>query len=220
MSNLRDNIKAAHQQLDADLAADDPTAKKFADFFRGELTAARKSVASPTPTGDIWIGPEFDAPTNGVLMLGVSTYGEDTPLTEYIQNWCSGHLTVLTFSRLFSAIIGSATSSATPAEREAFWATIAFANLIDQVVGPTRDHQLTPKHYRYGAAALPDLLQRLKPRLRGALILGREQSKYSAPVLRDAGVPFVVSRHPIARGVPAAELQTAWNELQAKIRND
>jgi len=221
MSNPRENIKAVNRQLDDDLAAGDPKAKAFAGMLRGELNAARKSLDLPPlpPTSDIWNGSEFHAPTNGVLILGESTYGEDPPLTEYIPSWCSGSQPDSTFSRIFNAFSGSDSSSATPSEREVFWATIAFANFVHQPIGPTRDHRPTTAHYRDAALALPTILQRLKPQLRGVLILGREQSEYSVPVLRDLGIPFVVSRHPAARGVPTTELQTAWNELQSKIRN-
>jgi hypothetical protein len=216
MSNPRKNIKAAHQQLDADLAAGDPTAEALVGMLRGETDTVRDSLGlSPLLlTSELWIGFKFGTPTNGVLILGESTYGADPPLTKYIPSWCRGNQPDQTFTRIFNAFSGSHSSSATPSEREAFWATIAFANFVNQPVGPTRDYRPTTAHYRDAALALPAILQRLKPKPRGVLILGREQSEYSVPVLRDLGLPFVVCRHPGARGVPTTELKTAWNELK------
>ena len=217
MGKLRDNIQAVHRQLEADLTSGDPKAESLAGMLRGELDAARKSLGMqslPTAT-DVWIGSLFRAPANGVLILGESTYGEDAPLSEYVPSWCSGAQPDPTFTRIYNAFSGDAPSAANPDKREAFWATIAFSNFVQQPVGPTRVHRPTSDDYRRAAAALPALLQKVKPH--GILILGKEQAEFSMPVSLGYGIPCVASRHPTAYGVKTTELKDAWDELRCKI---
>ena len=225
MSKSREVIKKVHQQLDADLAVGDPKAAAFANMLRGELNAARKSLdlsplPTPTPaTGDIWIGSEFRAPANGVLILGESTYDtEMVPETvaETIQNWIRG-VRDQTFSRIFNSFSSRRTETATMAERAEFWASVAFCNFVQEAVGTTCDDRPEHTHYKCAKTVLPAVLQHISPR--GVLVLGNGQAEYSSSVIRDSGIPAVVCRHPTARGVPTPELQAAWNELQSKIRN-
>lgn len=214
MDKLRENNKAVHRQLEAELAANDPKAKACAGMLRGEWNAARQSLGLPPslPTGDIWVGSTF--PTTGILILGESTYGADDPLLTYIPSWCRRQTPDRTFSRIFNAFSGQQTSSATVAQREAFWASVAFANFVEQAVGSTRSHRPTPEHYLAAASALPHLLRQIKPR--GVLILGREQAQYSEPLVRAAGIPCVVCPHPTAYGISTAALKFGWDELQSK----
>jgi|GEM_PF-2022311 len=217
MDKIRRNIKNIHKQLEADLKAGDPRTKAFAHSLGGELNAARKSLGmSPLPQNDdIWIGSKFYDSGNGILVLGESTYGGDPPLYIYIPMWCRKEVIDRTFSRIFNSYSGKHTSSASISEREAFWAAIAFCNFVQKPLGPTREHRPTTAHYRSAAAALPAILKKLKPC--GVLVLGKGQSEFSEPVLRDAGIPFVVSQHPTARGIKTAELQAKWKELKSKI---
>jgi hypothetical protein len=216
---LKQNIGAVHGQLDADLASGDPKAKAFASTLHGELNAARKSLGiRPLPaTDDVWIGSKFRAPTNGVLILGESTYGEGPPFSEYVPKCCRGEQRDQTFILIFNSCSDVDPSSATPSDREAFWATIAFDNFVQESVGPKREDKPSQDHYRSAAVTLLARLQRLKPR--GVLVLGKCQAKFSEAPLQDSGIPYVICRHPTAYGVRTSELKAAWNELQSKMRS-
>lgn len=215
MDKLHQNVKAVHRQIEADLAEGDPKAKGLP---RGELNAARKFLGMPPlpPAGDLWIGAEFSEPANGVLILGESTYGEDPPLSKYVPSWCRGELpkSDRTFSRIFNAFSGAKSSSASNAEREAFWATIAFTNFVQQPVGPTNKHKASSKHFSDAVKSLSSYLRYISPR--GVLILGKGQAEFSAPAIRDMKIPYVVCPHPTGYGIKTATLKDKWNELQNK----
>jgi hypothetical protein len=217
MNKLRDNIKAVHRQLEADLAAGDPKAKALVGMLRGETNAAREFLGMPPlpPISDIWIGFKFHAPTNGVLILGESTYGDDPPLREYVPLWIRRQVRDTTFTRLFNACSGSHTSRASEEQRGAFWHGIAFYNFVEQSVGPTRRHRPTPSHYKNATEAFRRVVERHHPR--GVLILGTGQAEYSQPVLDPLSIPLVVTRHPTSWGLPTKVLTSAWNELRTKI---
>ena len=212
-------IKSVHRQLDADLAAGDPKAKAFATTLHDELNVARKSLGIQPllETDDIWIGSKFLAATNGVLILGESTYGDGPPFSEYVPKWCRGEQCDKTFTRVFNACSGAEPTHVTHTEREEFWATVAFDNFVQESVGPTRVHRPSQDHYRSAATTLLARLQRLKPR--GVLVLGNCQAEFSEAPLRDSGIPYVICRHPTAYGVRTSELKAAWNELQSKMRS-
>jgi hypothetical protein len=217
MDKLHENTKAVHRQFEADLALGDPKAKAMAGMLRGELNRARESsgMLLLPAASNIWVGSDF--PSTRLLILGESTYGTDDPLSTYIPSWCRRNTPDQTFSRIFNAFSGHTASSATIAQREAFWTSIAFANFVEEAVGSERSHRPTPDHYRAAASALPALVRRLKPM--GVLILGREQAQHSEPLICAAGILCVVCPHPTAFGVSTATLKSAWNELQSKIRN-
>lgn len=166
-------------------------------------------------TSNTWVGSQFHGSANSVLILGESTYGDDPPLSQYIPRWCRGEQRDQTLSRIFNAFSGGEASSATPAEREAFWARVAFSNFVQQSVGPTRENRPTVAHYRNAGSSLPWLLERLRPR--GMLILGIEQAEFSEPIVRAHGIPYVIAPHPTGVGVENAVLQGKWSELRSKL---
>jgi len=179
------------------------------------------NVMTPLPLDcDFWIGSKFSDSANGVLVLGESTYGEDSRYSQYVPSWCRGELSKpdRTFSRIFNAFSGAKTSSANNKKREAFWASIAFANFVQESVGSTNKDKATPKHFRIAAKLLPGYLRHISPR--GVLILGKGQAEYSEPIICSEGIPCVVCPHPTGYGIKTTILQVAWNELQAKISNN
>src|SRR3954468_23948783 len=124
---------------------------------------------------DIWIGSDFHAPGKGVLILGESTY--DTELVaDSIRNWIRGARDQ-TFSRIFNSFSGHHTDDASPAERAAFWESVAFCNFVQQAVGTTCDDRPDDTHYSGATTSLPVVLQRIQPR--AVLILGSEQGAHS-----------------------------------------
>lgn len=184
---------------------------------RWYVGCGRNGNVALLPDDDFWIGSKFSDPANGVLILGESTYGEDPRLFQYVPSWCRGELPKpdRTFSRIFNAFSGTKTSPANNAKREAFWATIAFANFVQKSVGSTNKDKATSKHFRIAAKLLPGYLHHIRPR--GVLILGIEQAKYSAPIIRAAGIPHVACPHPTGYGIKTTILQAAWNDLQKQL---
>jgi len=213
MNKLRQNTEKVHQQLEADVKSGDPKAMRM---LGAELNAARKSLGMPPlPVFDFWIGSDFKNSTNGVLILGESTYGVTPPLFEYVPSWCQGLLPYSdrTFSRIFNAFSGANTSSASISQRESFWATIAFTNFVQQPVGPTNQHKATDNDFRIAKKYLPDYLDLISPR--GVLILGIGQAVFSAPVINNKGIPHIICPHPTGRGIKTATLNAAWTALQS-----
>ncbi len=104
------------------------------------------------------------------------------------------------------------TESATVAEREAFWASVAFCNFVQDSVGTTCDDRPQNSHYRSAVSSLPQVLDHIQPQ--AVLILGIGQSAYSRDIVRELSVPFVVAPHPTGWGVETATLKRKWQELQ------
>lgn len=164
---------------------------------------------------DLWLGSDYGLACNGIFVLGESTYGEAPPLVQYIPTWIRREVRDTTFARIFNAFSGRHTSRASVAERDAFWQSIAFYNFVTRSVGPTRRHRPTETDYRSARPSLATVLQQHLPA--GVIILGTEQATYSAPVVREVGIPSVTTRHPTSYGLRTCILTQAWEELRAKL---
>jgi hypothetical protein len=212
MDKLKQNIKAVHAQLDVDLKAGDAKAKKLG-MLRGELNAARRSLgAAPLPPEhDIWIGSSYSQSPRRILILGESTYGQDPPLISYIPTWIAGAKDY-TFSRIFNACSGAHTSTASIAQRQAFWDSIAFYNFLT-VALPSRETRPTDAQYRASEQALDEMLARYTPS--GVWILGVGQARFSWPIVARHHIPYVVQRHPTSRGLRADNLRDSFAILQS-----
>lgn len=160
---------------------------------------------------DIWIGSNYTASNKRIFVLGESTYGSDPALVDYIPAWIRREVRDTTFARIFNGFSGTHTSRAKDAEREAFWARVAFYNFVTRSVGPTRKHRPTEADYRASQAPLAKVLRQHSPT--GVIILGTEQAEYSAPVVQQFGIPSVTTRHPTSYGLPTKVLTDAWNKL-------
>ena len=160
---------------------------------------------------DIWIGSNYRAASKRILVLGESTYGSDPALADYIPTWIRREVRDTTFARIFNGFSGAHTSRAKDAEREAFWASVAFYNFVTRSVGPTRKHRPTEADYRAAQAPLEAVLRDYSPT--GVIILGTEQAEYSAPVVQRLGIRCVTTRHPTSYGLPTNVLTDAWRQL-------
>jgi hypothetical protein len=164
---------------------------------------------APRASARIWIGPNF-ASGGRVLVLGESWYGEwpdadGSPLVyddEYVAAYLAGGVKDPMYTRI---------ANATGLGKVAFWQRVAFTNFVVERIGALREHRPTVAHYASSRDRLRALLEELAPR--AVWVLGKEQSAYSAPVIKASGVRCVVSRHPTSYGVPNSELGAAWAEL-------
>jgi len=99
-------------------------------------------------------------------------------------------------------------------KKDDFWHAVAFTNFV-QRVGNTRMCRPTRTQYVEAQVRLNNLLMQHRPK--GVWIFGKEQSVYSEPVVRAAGISCVVSPHPTSRGVFNEQLREDWKQLMAAI---
>jgi hypothetical protein len=155
----------------------------------------------------IWIGSHYQE--KRILVLGESWHGSfaDSLATdsEYISEYLAGVL----FSRMCSKIANTCGML-----RKEFWHQIAFTNFVQSAGLPPSD-QPSMQHYVGAKRRLEVLLREIQPR--GVWILGEEQGRYSAPIVKSAGIAHEVAWHPMRPGVTNAILGASWNRLQAKM---
>jgi hypothetical protein len=160
------------------------------------------------PTERIWVGSRYS--TSLILVLGESWYGDfegDLVTDEgYISAYLAGRQTDRMYTRM---------ANAAGLERAEFWHSVAFTNFV-QRVGDTRNCRPTRAQYVEAQLRLSNLLMKHRPK--GVWILGKEQSAYSEPVVRAAGIPCAVSPHPTSRGLSNEKLGEGWKRLMAAIR--
>jgi hypothetical protein len=165
---------------------------------------------SPMTHMDPWIGSEVSS--RRVLILGESWYGEESDnLFDYLSGWCQRTKRDYFFSRVFNAASGFHTKTATDPQRAAFWNSVLFDNFINQSIGQTRDCRPDESHFKAAARSFPNRLQALHPN--AVWVLGKEQARYSVPILKEVNCPHVVSPHPCGRGVTRESLKNAWMKL-------
>lgn len=154
-----------------------------------------------------WIGPKYEE--TRILVLGESWYGDwggaQNSDAGYVQAYLDGTLTDRMYTKM---------ANATGLDRKSYWNSIAFTNFVIWA-GTKRTDRPTPQMYRSSIPRLRELLQQLKPR--GVWILGKEQAEHSAPVIKQAGIPFDVSIHPTSYGVTRVELSESWSKLTTAL---
>jgi hypothetical protein len=179
-----------------------------------ETLAQRKAARMPIdiaaherPLERIWVGPRYS--TSRILVLGESWYGEyegDLVTDDgYISAYLAGKQTDRMYTRM---------ANAAGLEKGEFWHAVAFTNFV-QRVGDTRRCRPTRAQYVEAQPRLSNILLKYQPK--GVWILGKEQSVYSQPVVRAAGISCAVSPHPTSRGVSNEQLGEGWRQLIASI---
>ena len=169
-----------------------------------------------------WRGEAYALQPSRILILGESWYGPVEPIHSYICRWINRTTQDRAFSRIFNAASGHNTYSAGLAERRLFWAHISFYNFVPGSIGQTILSRPTINQYLEGARALPMILNKLRPH--AIWVLGKEQSKYSEPVIEKYCVEshnciYEISLHPTSRGVRNSTLQESWLHLKSRLPN-
>ena len=158
----------------------------------------------------IWIGPRYNEAR--IFILGESWFGnwEGDLATDdgYIRAYLAEELE----DRLYSCLADSC-----GADRSTFWNGVMFTNYV-QRVGATRNSRPSKAQYIEAQQRLREILAQHRPH--GVWIIGKEQGKYSAPVVQSAGVPVEVTAHPSShrgeRSVLRESLRASWQALLAK----
>lgn len=134
-----------------------------------------------------WVGPHYGhkaGPLDGsrLLILGASHYewceacrtsGRRWP--QYLTCWCVAELVVRPghhaqhWRKIENALIGS---DATPDERTALWNSVAYANLVQRIVGSGPRVAPTAEMWAEGRAVFPALLEALRPTF--VVVLGKQ----------------------------------------------
>jgi hypothetical protein len=98
--------------------------------------------------------------------------------------------------------------------RAEYWHGVAYTNFV-QCVGAVPSDRPTSQQYVDAKPRLLRLLSELAPR--GVWVLGEEQSRYSRPLIEEAGLICEVARHPARRGVTNEMLGASWRRLQQQL---
>lgn len=180
--------------------------------------ASNGGKVEPLPLPDrwkrenVWVGPNY--PARRIFVLGESWYGEypDDLVTDdgYIRAYLDGDKRAA--DPMYTRI-----ANACETERRQFWEGVMFTNFV-QCVGETRKSRPTPKQYEAAKPRLKNLLEKHKPA--GVWIIGIEQSKYSAPIVESADIPYVISPHTASFGLTNAKLGDGWKALITKVTGE
>jgi hypothetical protein len=157
----------------------------------------------------IWVGPRYYEAR--IFILGESWFGDFEGDLATDDGYITAFLTGKKRDRLYSLL-----AEACGPDALTFWESVMFTNFV-QRVGPTRDHRPSKAQYSKAKDRLHRILVEKQPR--GVFILGMEQGKYSAPVVREAGIPLEVVAHPSShrgeKAVLLARIRVSWQELLA-----
>jgi hypothetical protein len=147
------------------------------------------------------------------LVLGESWYGEwpdsDGRSLVYDDEYVAAYLAGRVRDPMYTRV-----ANASGLGKAAFWQRVAFTNFVIDSVGAHRAQRPFTAHYAASKPRLRALLAEVAPR--AVWVLGKEQGEYSRPVVQEAGITCVVSRHPTSYGVPNTELGAAWVELNTR----
>lgn len=153
-----------------------------------------------------WIGDNFEA--RRIMVLGESWYGDwgagYNSDHSYVAAYLAGELRDGMYTKMANACGMS---------RETYWHGILFTNFVTWA-GSHRTDRPTRSMYKASALRLEKLLQQYKPK--GVWILGKEQSEFSEPVVRQACIPHEVSLHPTSFGLRNQALGESWFRLQSR----
>lgn len=203
---------SGHSQKMAGTGADYVLASQPAGMGRNGISQAwpDKKVVVEESIGNgekIWIGDHYQE--TRILVLGDSWQGgfADGFATDskYIAEYLAGFL----FSRMCSKL-----ASTCGMLRKEFWHQIAFTNFVQSARMPPSARP-SAQHYIGAKRRLEALLRDIQPR--GVWILGEEQGRYSAPIVKSAGIVHEVAWHPSEPGATSVMLGASWNRLQIKM---
>ena len=159
----------------------------------------------------IWIGEKYA--DKHVLVLGESWYGDyiDNTDSGYVKNYLNGLEKDRMYTRMANACLPNILHRD---ERiKTYWNSIAFTNFVGRV-GDIRKNRPTEYEYKNSQKRLEEILAKLHTRY--VWILGIEQSKFSAPVIENAGIHFEITAHPTSYGLSNKKLGNSWNTLISK----
>jgi hypothetical protein len=163
-----------------------------------------------------WIGQNWRR-THKTLILGESWYGGGT-IEAIVTAWICRRERDYFLSRVFNACSGLRTESATLAERQAFWDSVAFQNFVCWSLGKGSKCRPTAADYQHACKHLEHLLAELRPA--GVWVLGKEQAEYSVPVLEHRSAVYEWAYHPCARRRAGSHsLRDSWRRLQQRLGN-
>ena len=158
----------------------------------------------------IWVGPQYHK--ERIFVLGESWFGDYEGDLATDAGYITAYLAGTQRDRLYSCI-----AEACGPDVPTYWESVMFTNYV-QRVGPTRDHRPSEAQYLEAQPRLHRILVEHQPR--GVWVLGKEQGKYSAPIVRGAGINVEVTAHPSSfrgeRAVLLTKLRASWQELLAK----
>jgi hypothetical protein len=167
---------------------------------------------------NVWIGRDYRTRPTKVLILGESTYGASDHIGDDVKAWVNGNRDY-TFSRLYRAITGLPAAQAGLTTKQMFWENLAFCNFVPRPGNMDRKRaRPRPQTCQIAKSRLKTVLAYLNPTV--VWILGLGQGEFSQPVIKDAGVQFVLSKHPAAFGVRTCELERAWAAITAIMSGD
>lgn len=173
-----------------------------------EKAAAKEEMEKNVGSEKIWIGPNY--PDRRIFVLGESWYGEFPGDLVTDDGYIRAYLDEkIPSDRMYSRI-----ARACEMDKRQFWEGVMFTNFV-QCVGETRQSRPTTEQYKAAEARLERLLEEQAPA--GVWIIGIEQSKYSAPVVERAGIPYEVSPHTASFGLTNAKLGEGWKMLINKV---
>lgn len=91
-----------------------------------------------------------------------------------------------------------------------FWERILFTNFVLRVRDVRADRP-TQQMYRNAGPRLRQILSSFRPRV--GWVLGKEQSEFSVPIIREARIPFEVVAHPTSYGLKNAVFGASWKKI-------
>lgn len=150
-----------------------------------------------------WMGINYES--KRILVLGESWYGDWGSEHNSDHGYVTAYLTNKISDRMYTKM-----ANACGLARDTYWHSIAFTNFVIWA-GHSRTDRPTSDMYKSAIERLDRLLQEHKPQ--GVWILGKEQSQYSEPVIRNAGVKCEVALHPTSYGVSNQVLGESWKRL-------
>lgn len=155
---------------------------------------------------DYWKGEHFQ----GTLILAESWYGEEVDLSTYISQWSKFELNDYLFTRIFNSCSGLKRGESTLKEREAFWDSIAFENVINWSIGSRMDRP-NSQIYKKALSTLDARIRKIDPKRIWAL--GSEQFGYSSGIINSLRIQCVSISHPCSYGVKNTDLEASWQKL-------
>lgn len=203
---------SGHSQKMAGAGADYGLASQPTGMGRNRISQAWPDKNGVTEEPDekgeqIWIGKHYQE--TGILVLGESWQGGFADVfatdSKYIAEYLAGFL----FSRMCSKLANTCGMM-----RKEFWHQIAFTNFVQSARMPPSGRP-SAQHFIGAKHRLEALLREIQPR--GVWILGEEQGRYSAPIVKSAGIVHEITWHPMEPGATSVMLGASWNRLQIKL---
>lgn len=157
------------------------------------------------PLEKIWIGPGFGE--SGIFVLGESWYGAYSDELVTDDGWIRAYIEERVPDKTYTRIVNAFQTS-----RRQFWERVMFTNFV-QCVGATSKSRPSSTMFLEAQPRLRRILEAHRPR--GVWILGKMQSKYSAPIIQQMGIVAQVTQHPTYASHDT--IRSSWSELESKL---